>query len=1127
MSRNALLTDTLREIRKSIARFLSILCIVGLGVAIFVGIKSAGPDMEVTADEYFDQQKMHDIQILSTMGLSSEDVVELAKLPFVESVFPSYSADAQVFVGTSSMVLKLHALKSAGSTVEMDEPVLVSGRLPEKAGECAVEQSVLDSLGLALGDSLQFDEGDGEMLVETNARIVGVVQSPLYISAERGTSSLGTGSADAFCYLPADAFDHSVYTEVNLRLRGAAELSCYSDAYEELVDQAVDELEEMAAEREASRLEDIKYRADNAVLLNEEQLNSTKTDTNEQIEEAKSELQDSLEELVDGEQELLEQEAQFRQQMQSAQQQLDEAQLQWNQADEELSAQEKVFYEETKPQTEAQLRQSKESLEAAELQLSQATESVRGFKTFFEERGNAPPFDSTQEIQQFQALLSGLMEAFPGQMPSEMEQLLAPELALVPPQLAQMALGQVDWLAQIRTMEQGLAESAAQIEQGWGQYYAGVQALQEGEGQLREARQQLDEGKITLDQQRKQLNESRGQGQAQLDAARQQLEEGWSLYRSGAAALLEQDAEATRSFTEAEKEIRSAYDQVDRLDEPVWYVLDRGGNYGYADFEQNTQRIAAIGQVFPALFFLVAALVSLTSMTRMVEEGRTQMGVLKALGYGQGSIAIKYLLYAAIASLVGSGIGMTMGFTLLPAVIYGAYQMMYTLPDVHLQFIWSYFLLAELAGLCCTAGAAYLAVRRQLWMTPARLMRPKMPKVGKRVLLEKIPWIWTRLGFTEKVTVRNLFRYKKRFFMTVFGIAGCTGLLLAGFGLRNSIMGMVGWQFGDVYQYQLSVVWTDEATNGQVQAIQSAVQRTGRLKGMAMTYTSAVTLWTDEEDKKDVTMIVAQDTQSFAQEVNLQTRGERIPVPLGDEGLVLTEKMSQILGVQAGDRVFVNLGEEGKDYSLLVTGVTENYVSHYIYLTKTGYERLLGKTFAANQALCSFTETDQDFENELAETLMGLDEVTSASFNSGLADYFDDMMASLDSVVLIIILSAGTLAFVVLYNLANINVTERERELATIKVLGFYDNEVTAYITRENVVLTLVGTAAGLALGVLLHRYIITTVEVDLVMFGRNIEFSSYVFSALLTFVFSALVNLVMHKKLKRINMIEALKSVE
>ncbi len=1121
--RSALFTDTLREIAKSRARFLSILCIVGLGVAFFVGIKSAGPDMQYTADAFFDETHMHDVQILSTMGLSAADVAQIAKEPYVESVLPGMTADAQVSVGTTSLVLKLHSLAAQGSSTRMDEPVVLEGRLPQKAGECAVEQEVLRTLDLKLGDTIELEDA-GDTLLMTEARIVGLVESPLYISVERGTSTLGTGQADAFCLLPAEAFDRSVYTQVNLRLRGAAALNCFSDEYEALVDRAKDALEELAETRQPARLEEVRRQAKNAIDLNQAALDKSRADADEQMLKAQETLLGSLNELASGEEELLKQTNAFRAQMDSAEKQIEQAQLQWNEGDKELSAQEEKFYNETKPAAQRQLEQSLQALDAAELALERARPLYNQFYNYLAARDFAPELDEA-EVRALQELARRILREM-DELPGETRELLE-RFADMDPEEAAQWVAEVDWEQVTEDLAEAIRLAEQALKEGRAQYRAGVAQLQAGEDQLRDARRQLDEGAVAIRESRRQLEAARREGERQLEEARAVLSGGWAQYRVGISTLLSQDAEAARRFTDAEKAIRSAYDQLDRLDEPLWYVLDRNTNYGYADYEQNTQRIAALGQVFPVLFFLVAALVSLTSMTRMVDEGRTQMGVLKALGYDEGQIASKYLLYSSFASVAGSVIGMALGFTFLPAVIYGAYSMMYTLPAVKLQFITSYALSAVLVGLLCTAGAAYLAVRKQLILTPARLMRPKMPKSGKRVLLERIPWLWRRLSFTQKVTVRNLFRYKKRFYMTVFGIAGCTALLLAGFGLRNSIMGMVGWQFGDVFHYELSVVWSTDANYAQVQNIGNALERSGRLVARTNTYTSSVSLWKDEDDKRDVTLVAAEDTDSFLKEVSLQLRGSREPLPLTDDGLILTEKMARMLGVRAGDTVWLNLGELGKDYAVPVTGITENYVYHYAYMTKAGYEKLLGQSFQANQALCSFTSTDDAFEDELSTTLMDLDGVTSVSFNTGLAEYFDDMMSSMDSVVWVIILAAGTLAFVVLYNLANINVTERERELATIKVLGFYDPEVTAYVTRENVVLTLVGTLAGLILGVFLHRYIISTVEVDLVMFGRSIRPSSFAFAAALTFVFSALVNVVMHRKLKGINMIEALKSVE
>lgn len=568
--------------------------------------------------------------------------------------------------------------------------------------------------------------------------------------------------------------------------------------------------------------------------------------------------------------------------------------------------------------------------------------------------------------------------------------------------------------------------------------------------------------------------------------------------------------------------------QIDELDEPEWYVLSRNTNPGYVGFGSDSERIDAVASVFPVFFFLVAALICLTTMTRMVEEQRTQIGILKALGYGKGTIAAKYMIYAGTASVAGSLVGLAVGFWIFPTVIWQAYSISYNLPAIILSFNVKFALISSLAAVLCTSLATLWACYNELVCVPADLIRPKAPPAGKRVLLERISGLWNKLSFSQKVAARNLFRYKKRFFMTVIGIGGCTALLLTGFGLRDSISNIVSHQFGEIHKYDMIISLADA---GNSQDGNDLNDHLNELTGNSLyVMQSSIDAISPSGEMINMYIFVPEDADKLNDFVSFRTRIGKDPVQFPSDGkAVITEKLATQLKVSVGDEISLKESEFNQ-INVIVGGITENYIYNYVYMAPDYYESAFNEKPEYKQVLAHFTDrnnvTEEDEEN-VSNQILKLENVSSISFTTKLSRDFGNIMKSLDSVVLLLIVCANLLAFVVMYNLTNINITERTREIATIKVLGFFDNEVSAYVYRENVILTLIGVLAGLVGGIFLHRFVVLTAEVDIVMFERSISVMSYVLSALLTFVFAGIVNLLMNSRLKRISMVESLKSTE
>ena len=656
--------------------------------------------------------------------------------------------------------------------------------------------------------------------------------------------------------------------------------------------------------------------------------------------------------------------------------------------------------------------------------------------------------------------------------------------------------------------------------------------LAAGRDALHDARKSLEAGEAEIKKNVDTANAAFAEAETKLADGRAEYQKGVTELADGKKDLAEGEAEYADKKAEAEQklgdaatEIADAEQEIADIEPGEWYVFDRSGNTSYASYGSNADKIANIAKVFPVFFFLVAALVALTTMTRMVEEERGQIGTLKALGYSRGRIAGKYLGYAALASICGSVFGMTLGMKLFPALIVNAYNIMYDVPQVLTPFHASYGLLAAGVAVACTLVATLNACWAVLRENPARLMLPKAPKAGKRIFLEYLGPLWRRMKFTHKVTARNLFLYKKRFFMTVIGISGCTALLLTGFGVRDSISHIVTKQFDELYQYQLILGVDDEEPlpSSELKAILNDDSRI--TEWMPAMQNNGEVVPEKGLPKDSVTIFVPESTERLPEYFHMRHRTTGETIPFGEASVVITEKLAERQKLQVGDTITLK-NHDDVQASLTITDICENYVNHAIYLSPAGYEAAFGQAAQPGTVLCKLPEAGQDTE-ALSSALLECPEVQGVQFTTELSASFEKTLSSIDTIVMVLIVCAAALAFVVLYNLTNINIAERAKEIATIKVLGFYDGEVSAYIYRETALLSLIGAVAGLGLGVVLHQFVIRTAEVDMVMFGRAIDPPSYLYSLLLTLLFSAIVSAVMYRKLKKIDMVDSMKAPE
>ena len=1067
--KNRLLTDFIREVRHTYSRFLSILLLSALAVAFLVGLRATAPDMEYTADNYYDSHHLMDGYVMSTMGLTQGDLQALAQADGVDQVEGAWSVDATAVDSIVSMRSMPEALNLLN---------VVEGRLPQQVDECVTEQMLLTALGLEIGDTLSvtLEEADQDSLTRTSYTIVGTVQSPLYVGTDRGSTTLGSGSIDAFVYIPGENFNLDVYTTAYFTGDGMEALNSYSQAYADQLSALVDSLDPLAQERASLRDEEVRSEAQKEL----DDARSELADAQKELDDAKKKLDDARAELDSGW-------ADYESGLATLEQEIKDGQAKLNAARSQLE-ESQTRYEQGKVDYQEGLAQYQDGQTAYEENLAQLDaqqeEVAKGYEEYYDA---LKPFEGTP-------------------MYDQMVEQLAPQKAKLDEAAAQIQAG-YQQLAQVKTQ---LEESKAELDAA--------------QAQLQDAAQQLDTGWAEYQSGQQTLDQEEARGRSQLAEAKAELDDGEAEYQKGLEEYEQAKADAQPELEQAQADIDQGQKDLDEMATCEWYVLGRDTNSGFVSYSQDAERVDNLSSIFPVIFFVVAALACLTTMTRMVEEQRTQIGSLKALGFSRLAISQKYIGYAFVASLVGGLIGLGIGATLIPAVIANAFQIMYAIPGLDYKMQLPLFVLAVLAAVACTTGAALWACLSTLIDTPANLMRPRAPKAGKRVFLEYIKPIWRRLSFTWKVSMRNLFRYQKRFWMTVIGIGGCTALIVTGFGLHESIFDVLDKQFDEISLYDATVGLDEDLTEEQKQGIENYLDGEEAVADYMFTYQQMMDASTTGTSY-DVYLFAVDDVEEFGRFVDLRHRSDHAPVELDDSGVVIDEKLSELLDVSVGDTITL---EGDQRVEAVVADITGNYVYHYVYLTRDLYTQLYGEDYQNNVMLLVYQDgMGVDVSNQTSETLMKMDGVASYSYIATIRDSFEDSMDAINYAVVIIIVAAAALAFVVLYNLTNINITERRSELATLKVLGFYDGETTAYVLRENVFLTIFGVILGLVLGRFLHSWMVLTVEVDLVMFGRTAPPYAYVLAAALTALFSLIVNVAAHFRLKKIDMVESLKTVE
>lgn len=1110
--KNRLTTDAVREIRHTLSRFLSILVLAALAVAFLAGLRATAPDMKYTADRYYDRTGFMDGWVLSTLGLTQEDLDALSAADGVEDVEGAWSVDATAV----DCIVSVRSLPERLNLLEVKR-----GRLPEAPNECVTEGLLLVELGLEVGDTLELtleEENEGD-LTRTSYTIVGVVNCPLYVGTDRGTSSLGSGSVDAFLFVPGENFTYDYYTAAYFTGEGLRELDSYGDEYEDRAEALLDSLEPLGSERAEIRYETLVGDAQTELDEAQAELDDARAEADQELADGRRELDDARKELDQGWADYREGRDTLDRELADAARELADAARKLNDAQAEL--------DDGRVQYQDGLARYREGLAQYEDGLAQYQSGLAQYQAGLAEyERNKAALDGQQAqvnegLAQYEAALKQA-EGTPAY-----EQVLA-QLAEQKAQL-DMAQAQLDagyaQLAPVKNQLDGaraeLDGSKAVLDGSKAELDSAKAVLDETERQLAQAEREIAAGWRDYRSGQAELAQAREDGERELADALDKLEDGEAEYAGGLKEYEDGKAEADGKIADAQQKLDDARDELDQVEECQWYILGRNTNVGFVSFAQDTERVSNLATIFPVIFFLVAALACLTTMTRMVEEQRTEIGALKAMGFSRLSISKKYIGYAFLASLLGGVIGLGVGATLIPAVVANAFGIMYAMPPLEFREQNALCVLSVLAAVACTTGAALWACLSTLMAAPANLMRPKAPKAGKRVFLERVRPVWRRLSFTWKVTMRNLFRYQRRFWMTVIGIGGCTALIVTGFGLHESIFAILNKQFDEISLYDATAGLDGDAAPEELAAVTDYLDGSGMVEWWHLTSQTAAEASAGGM-AYDVGLYAIDDFEGFTQFMNLRHRKDGGGVTPPGDGAILTEKLSELLGVEVGDTVTID--KDGR-VEVRVDDIVEHYVQHNVYLSAACYERLFGEAPAQNLLLLEYGEGAES--DQVSAELMAMDAVTSHSYIAAIRDSFTNSMEAIDYAVVIIILSAAALAFVVLYNLTNINITERVRELATLKVLGFFDKEITAYVYRENVFLTLFGIVLGLVMGRLLHAWLVLTVEVDLVMFGRTAPAYAYVLAAVLTAVFSVMVNVAAHFKLKKVDMVESLKTVE
>lgn len=1009
------------KIRKNIGRFLSVLFIVALGAGFFAGLRETTSDIETTLDHYYDEHHLMDFKIVSTMGLTEDDVRSLKELENIELVVPSYSVDTLI----DGEAVRVHAIEETINQVD-----LIEGTFPVAANEC-----IADATKYEIGDTLTITQvaTDG-VLTTLTYQVVGLANSPLYIGRQMGIASIGTGELESFLFVPKENLSSPYYTEIYVTARSSAEQVSYGEEYEEAISLLQSELETLKPIRETKRYEEILEEATIEIQKIEEEANARIKDSEQELTSAKKQLEDGQSKLTQAKNEMEQKEIVLNSEEQRGLSEIYSAQTAW----------EESYH---------LFQNTLKSLGLSENDLSSHLESIE------------------KEITEIETLLNNTSKEDPNYFTYQ-------------------------------TSLENLNLEKANIES------------------LIRTKTSLDASKTALDQQKIEFEQKIANAKQEIESAKVEIassEEAWNTnyqeYLNGSRILEEQKTELADKIVQAKQ-------ALNEIEKPEWYLLNRTNNNGYTSIWEDATKVDAISRIFPIFFIIVVALMCFNTMNRMIEEERGEIGILASLGYSHFKIINGYLCYVFLATIIGVTLGLCIGYTLIPNIIYNIYHANYILPKLMITIKPIPFLLIILITLVLMALIAIISCLKELKNAPAIILRPKAPKAGKKVFLERISFFWKRLSFTGKVTARNMFRYKKRIIMTVLGVVGSTALLLTGFGLRDSISDLADLQYGKINHYDALFIFQNHFTD--IHEDWKNKLASDNIDEYIPIYQESFT-FEAKDLSHDVYLVVLSDLSNIDSFITFSSQvSDEFVFPT--DGVVITEKMAELLDVQIGDLIKVR--NSNKELVLLpVAEIIENYALHYIYMNEATYEKYLGQEIQYNMIMANLQ--DETDHSELAKEWVESGFVSTINFTEDNISVFDSMVKGLNEIVFLIIAASCMLAFIVLYNLTTINIAERIREISTLKVLGFYDKEVSSYVYRETLFLTIIGIIIGLVAGIFLHRYVIYVAETDNIVFLHSIKWPSYIYSFIVIICFTIIVQILTHYRLKKIDMIESLKSVE
>ncbi|MBR3267930.1 MAG: FtsX-like permease family protein [Oscillospiraceae bacterium] len=1085
-----LLRNTFRTAFRSKERFLALFGIIAISTGFFAGLKVTSDDMKASAEQYYRETRLMDLHLKSNVGFCEDDLHAIAERPEIAQLYGGYSEIdcLKVSEQTSDEIVHIFSIpeNAAKAGNQINLPVVTEGRLPEKPDECLIEVNTPDVFHI--GDKLTIKTVDPEssILSETEFTAVGKADWSMFTDFQRGTTTVGNGIVDSYLLVPASAFSSEVYTDVFLTLTKTAETDSYSGRYRKIIAEETDSLLQSVPALSAARAEQIRQ------------------DTEEELKESRSELDSGWMSYEKASKELEQKlsegkktAAQLKLELDSAKAELDKAKAAYEEHEKDYLEQKESFDRQEKTVT-AKEQAANGTIDRMNEQIEQI-DRLSGILSGYRHSSITAPFtdDIQSMIDQMKPfdseefdLTGSLTEFFQAPVRSDEKENLEVVIRNY------LVKCKSELQTQIREAEDNLSKDSY-----------GRNALEAFRHTITFKEEILASEKETLDAQ----EEAYSAAEKTYQDTQQEID---TLDREKRESLLQTKLmleEGELAYTATAAQLESVSDSI------KWYVLDRNANPGWSSYEQDAERVDRIARIFPAFFLLVAALVCLTTMTRMVEEQRTEIGTCKALGYSVPTVSGQFLLYAVLTSVLGTAAGTAVGFQVFPRVIFTCYKIMYHYPEISCPYHWGYALGCLAAALLCTGVSAMLACYTTLHESPASLMRPRPPKKGKRILLERWTGLWSKFRFRVKITLRNIFRYRSRFLMTVIGICGCTALLLTGFGLYHSVSLIVDLQYGEVFTYDAFGLYNENAEQSGIlnQTLSESEWVTEYQYGLTKTATAKV-----GSKSYEVTVTVPEKPEDFSKFINLRNRKTHEACTLDDNSIIINEKLAELLDIETGGSLELSDASQ----AVRVKAVMENYAFNRVFMTPALYEKLFGEyrtnCFYAN--LKSGTD-----ENAFAETVLQDDTVQRLEFTSNSGNSFRKLVRALGYVVILVIVSSGLLAFAVLYNLANINIIERKRELATIKVLGYYDREVYSYIFRENIVSSVCGMVCGLIAGIFLCRYVVKTAEVDVVMFAPDIPWYCFACAAAVTIGFTLLINLILRRRLRNIDMAGSLKAVE